>query len=250
MSEQVPAVNRKLPVSAVLFGVLGGLVGGAIGAVLGIAVGAGLAAAFHVPQMEGAAGYFAGSIALIVIALATPASILLTLYWKGVRRIWLLVGLVIVCLSIVAIGAAGFGIWYSAQPHILNRNRSTPQLQFEVKPPDGQSAESLAGVEPELDTDRNVMPGYWNKEGTDPGVRSGAVEVYFRTKQRFFILKFPNHEDRIFDLHLPANPMKPRFREWSVWKKPDFIAKGEEQPVRFSGGNEYQIRFRMDYRDD
>lgn len=94
------------------------------------------------------------------------------------------------------------------------------------------------------------MPGEWNKEATNPGVRAGFVEVYFRTKQRFFALKFPNHEDRLFQLRLPANPMKPRFREWSEWQKPDFIARGDEQPVRFSGGNEYQIRYRMYYRED
>lgn len=243
------AAIKTLSVSAILFGMLGGIVGGALALVLGIALGAVLGNAFHVSQMEGTAGYFAMGIGLIVVAIGAPAAITFTLYWRGVRKIWLLVGFVAVCLGISAVAASSFGIWYSMQPHILNPNRSTPQLQFEVKPPDGQSIESLAGVEAELDTDRNTMPGYWSKEG-DPGVRSGAVEVYFRTKRRFFILKFPNHEDRIFDLHLPANPMKPRFREWSAWKKPDFVAKGEEQPVRFSGGNECQIRFRMDYRDD
>lgn len=241
---------KSLSISAVLLGILAGILGGAIALVIGIALGAVLAKAFHVSQMEGTAGYFAMGIALIVMVIATPAAILLTLYWRGVRKIWLLVGFVFVCLGITAVAAAGFGIWYSVQPHILNPNRSTPQLQFEVKPPDGQSIESLANVEPQLDTDRNSMPGEWNKEATNPGVRAGFVEVYFRTKQRFFALKFPNHEDRLFQLRLPANPMKPRFREWSEWQKPDFIARGDEQPVRFSGGNEYQIRYRMYYRED
>ena len=45
------------------------------------------------------------------------------------------------------------------QPHILNAHGPTPLLEFEVKPPDGRSVESLAEVEAELDTDRNVMPG-------------------------------------------------------------------------------------------
>lgn len=243
----MPTPIKNLSVSAVLFGMLGGIVGGALALVLGIALGAALASAMNVSQMEGTAGYFAMSIALIVMAVVTPAVIVFTLYWRGVRRIWLLAGFVIVCLGMASVGAAGFGIWYSAQPHYLI---PTPQLQFEVKPPEGESTESLAAVEIQLDTDRNSMPGNWNSDNTDPGMRSGFVEVYFRTRQRFFVLKFPNREDRIFQLRLPANPMKPRFREWSDWKKPDYIAKGEAQPVRFSGGNEYQIRFRMDYRDD
>jgi hypothetical protein len=199
--------------------------------------------------MEGAAGYFAVSIALIVAVITTPAAILLTLYWRGVRRMWLLVGLITSGIGIAAVAAAGFGAWYVRQPHILNTNGPTPLLQFEIKPPDGQSVESLAGIEPELDTDRNVMPAYWNNDASSAGVRAGYVEVYYRTKQRLFVLKFPNHEDRIFRLHLPANPMKPRFREWSVWQKPDFVAKGADQPVRASGGNDFQIRYKIDYQD-
>lgn len=225
---------------------LGGVVGGGIGLVLGIALGAGLASVFHVSQMEGTAGFFAVGIALIVAAIVTPGSILLTLYWRGVRKVFLLLGLVAACIGIVAVAGAGFGIWYAAQPHIL---KPTPLLQFEIKPAEGQSVESLAGIEPELDTDRNVMPGYWNKDEANSGVRTGYVEVYFRTRQRLFVLKFPNHDDRIFKLRLPANPMKPRFREWSAWQNPDFVAKGSEQPVRFSGGNDFQIRYKIDYQD-
>ena len=236
---------KKLPVSAVLLAMLAGLVGGAIGFGIGLA----LAAAFHVSSMEGAAGYFAVGIALIVTVLSAPGAILLTLYWRGVRKIWLLVGLIAALLGIFGAGAAGFGAWYAAQPHILNTNGPTPILEFEIKPPEGQSLESLADVEPELDTDRNVMPGYWKKDAQASDVRAGYVEVYYRTSQRLFVLKFPNHEDRIFQLRLPANPMKAKYREWSDWRKPDFVAKGAEQPSRASGGNDCQIRYRLDYQN-
>jgi len=200
--------------------------------------------------MEGEAGYFAVAIALIVALIVTPSSILLTLYWRGVRTIWLFVGFITVCLSIVAIAAAGFGLWYMRQPHILNAHGPTPLLEFEVKPPDGRSVESLAEVEAELDTDRNVMPGYWHKDTTEKAsVRAGYVEVYYRTSQRLFVLKFPDHEDRIFRLSLPANPMKAKYRAWSDWKKPDFVAKAGEQPSRPSGASDYQIRYKVDYQD-
>ena len=247
---ELRAATKKLPVSAILFGILAGIIGVGAGLFLGFALGSALAAALHVSPMEGGAGYFAISIALIVTVIVAPSSILLALYWRGIRGLWLFVGLITVCLSLVVIAASGFGLWYAAQPHYLNINGPTPLLEFEVKPPEGQSAESLANVEPELDTDRNSMPGYWHTDSTETaGVRSGYVEVYYRTSRRLFVLKFPGHEDRIFQLHLPANPMKAKYRAWSGWQKPDFVAKAGEQPSRPSSGNDYQIRYRMDYQD-
>jgi hypothetical protein len=244
------AATKKLSVSAILFGILAGIIGIAAGLFLGFALGAALAAAFHVSGFEGGAGYFAAAIALLVAAIVTPSSILLTLYWRGIRGLYLFVGLIAVCLSIVAIAASGVGIWYAGQPHVLNINGPTPQLEFEVKPPAGQSIESLSDVQPELDTDRNAMPGYWHTDAPqDAGVRAGYVELYFRTSQRLFVLKFPGDTDRIFKLKLPANPMRAKYRAWSDWQNPDFVAKGNEQPSRFSGGNEYQIRYKMDYQD-
>ena len=111
-------------------------------------------------------------------------------------------------------------------------------------------AESLADVQPELDTDRNAMPGYWHTEAPqDQGVRAGYVELYFRTSQRLFVLKFPSQEDKIFRLKLPANPMRTKYRAWSDWQNPDFVAKAGQQPSRPSGSNDYQIRYKMDYQD-
>jgi len=244
------AATKKLSFSAILFGILGGIIGLVAGLFLGFALGSALAAAFHVSTFEGGAGYFAAAIALIVTVIVTPSTILLTLYWRGVRRMWLFVGLVVVGVSIAAITASGFGIWYAGQPHVLNLNGPSPLLEFEVKPPDGQSLRALTDVQPELDTDRNVMPGYWHTDSAEnSGVRAGYVEVYFRTSQRLLVLKFPGHEDRIFQLRLPANPMKAKYRAWSEWQKPDFVARGGEQPSRPSGGNEYQIRYKVDYQD-
>jgi hypothetical protein len=249
-NHQLQATTKKLPVSGILFGVLAGIIGIGAGLFLGFALGSALAAALHVSPMEGGAGYFATSIALIVTAVVTPSAILLALYWRGIRGLWLLAGLIAVCLSIFVISASGFGLWYAAQPHVLNMNGPTPLLEFEVKPPDGQSVQSLANAEAELDTDRNTMPGYWRTGPSDnPNVRAGYVELYFRTSKRFFVLKFPGNEDRIFQLHLPANPMKPKYRTWSQWQKPDFVAKGDQQPTRFPGGNDYQIRYKLDYQD-
>jgi hypothetical protein len=246
----VQLATKKLSVSAILFGILAGIIGIGAGLFLGFALGAALAAAFHVSTFEGEAGYFAAAIALIVTCIVAPGLILLTLYWRGTRGLWLFVGLITVCVSLGIIVVSGFGIWYAGQPHVLNINGPTPLLEFEVKPPAGQSVQSLADVQPELDTDRNAMPGYWHTDASqDPGVRAGYVELYFRTSQRLFVLKFPRQEDKIFRLKLPANPMREKYRAWSDWQNPDFVAKGGQQPTRPTGGNEYQIRYKMDYQD-
>ena len=225
--------TKKLSVSAILFGIIAGIIGIGGGLFLGFALGAALAAAFHVSTFEGEAGYFAVAIALLVTCVVAPGLILLTLYWRGTRGLWLFVGLISVCFSLAVIAVSGFGIWYAGQPHVLNINGPTPQLEFEVKPPAGQSVQSLADVQPELDTDRNAMPGYWHTDAPqDQGVRAGYVELYFRTSQRLFVLKFPGQEDKIFRLKLPANPMRTKYRAWSDWQNPDFVAKG--RPATFS----------------
>jgi hypothetical protein len=43
--------------------------------------------------------------------------------------------------------------------------------------------------------------------------------------------------------------MKAKYRAWSEWQNPEFIAKAGEQPTRPSGGSDYQIRYKLDYQD-
>ena len=94
------------------------------------------------------------------------------------------------------------------------------------------------------------MPGYWHTDAPkDAGVRAGYVELYFRTSQRLFVLKFPGDTDRILRLKLPANPIRQKYRAWSDWQNPDFVAKPGEQPSHPSDGDKYQIRCKMDYQD-
>jgi hypothetical protein len=85
----VQPATKKLSVNAILFGILAGIIGIAAGLFLGFALGATLAAAFHVSTFEGEAGYFAAAIALPVICIVAPGLILLTLYWRGTRGLWL-----------------------------------------------------------------------------------------------------------------------------------------------------------------
>ena len=101
---------KKLRVSAILLGIVGGIIGLAAGLCLGFALSAILARAMHISSFEASAGYFAISIAILVTVLVAPVAILLTLYWRGIRGIWLFIGLVIVCVSMFAIAASGLEI--------------------------------------------------------------------------------------------------------------------------------------------
>ena len=85
----VQPATKRLSVSAILFGIVAGIIGIAAGLFLGFALGAALAAAFHVSTFEGEAGYFAAAIALLVTCIVAPGLILLTLYWRGARGLWL-----------------------------------------------------------------------------------------------------------------------------------------------------------------
>ena len=116
------AAPKKLSIGAILLGIVGGIIGLAAGLFLGFALGAILATVMHISSFEGGAGYFAISIAILVTILVAPVVILLTLYWRGTRGIWLFIGLIIVGVSTFAIGASGLGIRYAAQPHVLNLN--------------------------------------------------------------------------------------------------------------------------------
>ena len=102
--------RRKNFASAQFFSVVGGIIGLAAGLCLGFALSAILARAMHISSFEGSAGYFAISIAILVTVLVAPVAILLTLYWRGIRGIWLFIGLVIVCVSMFAIAASGLEI--------------------------------------------------------------------------------------------------------------------------------------------
>src|SRR5262245_36662641 len=97
------AAPKKLSVSAILLGIVGGIIGLAAGSFLGFALGAILARILHISSFEGGAGYFAIAIALLVTVLVAPVAIVLTLYWRGTRGIWLFIGLAIVCVSMVAV---------------------------------------------------------------------------------------------------------------------------------------------------
>ena len=101
---------KKLSVSAILLGIVGAIIGLAAGLFLGFALGAILAKVMHISSFEGGAGYFAILVAILVTVLIAPVAILLTFYWRGIRGIWLFIGLVIVCVSMFAIAASGLEI--------------------------------------------------------------------------------------------------------------------------------------------
>jgi hypothetical protein len=174
---RVQAAAKKLPVSAILLAMLAAVFGGVVGALFGGLIGSLLAIAMHISAREGESGYFIIFIGLVAIAIVTPTAVLLALYWRGVRQWWLLLGLIITFVGIACVGAAGFGIWYAAQPHILNANGPTPRLEFEVKPPDGASAQTLADYRQWSDWQK---PDFVAKPGSQPSRAQGGADYQIR----------------------------------------------------------------------
>lgn len=250
MTAAAPAKNHGLSVGTIFLTMLVALVSGAVGAFLGAAAASAYAAAVHMSNMEGGRGYFAIAIGLLVgLGLMISATVF-TLYRRGARGVWLLLGLAVTMLSLVATTAAGFGLYYLSQPQILNANAAPVQLQVELVGPANSTRDDLLALEANLNTNLNTMPVTWRKDAdgsNSPATIEGYVELYFRTASRTIVLELPNKEKRLFALKLPANPKSPRYKEWSEWQGASFVDRPDLQnPIHASGESDYKIRYRVE----
>jgi hypothetical protein len=231
----------------ILVAMLLGLIGGAISFFLGAAAASVIASATHMSNMEGARGYFAVAIGLLTGIVGMIVTMALTVRWRGAASFAGGLGTTLASLGgLVLLAAAGVGIYYISIPHPIHRNGPPVYLKFEIAPPPGGTAPNIATWEVELDTDKNVMNGYWDRDtrGEQSGrsVVSGRVELYYRTSQRMLVMKMPDREARIFRLRLPADPTAARFRQWSEWRKADFAdSPGQNGPT--AKAQDYQVRY-------
>lgn len=251
----MPRGGKGLSFATVLLAMLAALGSGALGVFAGGAVASAIAAVSQMSNMEGARGYFAMAIGLLVGMITTIAGTLFALYRRGVRGISLFLGLITTLVALTAVASAGFGLWYVSQPQILNRNGPPVQLQLELMGPEGMTRETLAALEAELNTDQNTATVYWRDEAQPAAgaraVVAGYCDLYFRTSSRTIVLTLPNKEKRLFLLKLPANPTRPKYREWSQWQGASFIDRPELQSlIRADGQADYQIRYRVDAQID
>jgi hypothetical protein len=232
---------------------IAGILGLAAGWIIAVAVLIGFSAVLGVADREGGlammaffgVGPFAGLIGLI-------AGVWLALRRYNRRGLAALAAHVAVTLLIVAaLAAATAGAFWINRPYVAS-NALPPSLMFEIKLPRGTSApalvsqaEAYARRSPiELQTSENTMSAEIDAVREEDGrsVVSGRVEMYYRTRERFLVLK-QSSGDVVFEIKLGATPE--HSDQFSGWQPPIPI----EGQLLGTGENGYQIRYRAAWEE-
>jgi len=239
---------KKLKLSTILIAAIAGLVGFGVVFFIGALIASFAAVPLHISTMEGARGYFAALVGMIAGVLGFVGAAWLVLRRRGVRGVRVALGGIAAFALIIVSAASAVGIWYSMQPHVLNRNGPEPLLRLEIRAP--QNIAIFADATAELTTDRNAADVVLEKPD-ETETRRGYVPLYYRTSHRLLALKFPNGGARLYNLRLPANPMPKKYHAWSGWQKPDFVDEpGSTGPKRAGDGPDIEVRYHVETADD
>jgi hypothetical protein len=239
---------KKLRFSTILIAAAAGLLGFGVCLFIGALIASFVAAPLHISTMEGARGYFAMLIGILAGVVGFVGAVWLVLRRRGVRGVRVALGGIAAFALIIVSAASAVGIWYSMQPHVLNRNGPEPLLRLEMRAP--QNIAIFADATAELTTDRDKADVILEKPD-ETATRRGYVQLYYRTSHRLLALKFPNGGARLYNLHLPANPMPKKYHAWSEWQKPDFVDEpGSTGPKRAGGGPDIEVRYHVETADD
>ena len=239
---------RKLKLSTIFIAAIAGLVGFGVVFFIGALIASFAAGPLHISTMEGARGYFAALAGMLAGVLGFVSAAWLVLRRRGVRGVRVAVGGIAALALIIVSAAAAVGIWYSMQPHILNRNGPEPLLRLEIRAPENIAI--FADATAELTTDRNTADVILEKPD-ETATRRGYVALYYRTSHRLLALRFPNGGARLYNLRLPANPMPKKYHVWSAWQKPDFVDEpGSTGPKRAGDGPDIEVRYHVETSDD
>jgi hypothetical protein len=239
---------RKLKLSTIFIAAIAGLVGLGVFFFIGALIASFAAGPLHISTMEGARGYFAALVGIIAGVFGFVGAAWLVLRRRGVRGVRVAVGGIAAFALIIISAASAVGIWYSMQPHVLNRNGPEPLLRLEIRAPENIAI--FADATAELTTDRNTVDVILEKPD-ETATRRGYVPLYYRTSHRLLALKFPNGGARLYNLRLPANPMPKKYHAWSAWQKPDFVDEpGSTGPKRAGDGPDIEVRYHVETADD
>jgi hypothetical protein len=239
---------KKLKFSTILIAAIAGLVGFGVFFFIGGLIASFAAVPLHISTMEGARGYFAALVGMIAGVFGFIGAAWLVLRRRGVRGVRVALGGIAAFALIIVSAASAVGIWYSMQPHVLNRNGPEPLLRLEIRAP--QNIAIFADATAELTTDRNAADVVLEKPD-ETATRRGYVPLYYRTSHRLLALKFPNGGARLYNLRLPANPMPKKYHAWSGWQKPDFVDEpGSTGPKRAGDGPDIEVRYHVETADD
>ena len=241
---------KKLKFSTILVAAIAGLVGLGVFFFVGALIASLAAGPLHISTMEGARGYFAALVGIIASVFGFVGAAWLVLRRRGVRGVRVGLGGIAAFALIIVSAASAVGIWYSMQPHVLNRNGPEPLLRLEIRTP--QSIAIFTDATAELTTDRNGADVVLEKAvESDPLTRRGYVPLYYRTSHRLLAVKFPNGGARLYNVRLPANPMPKKYHAWSEWQKPDFVDEpGSTGPKRAGTGPDIEVRYHVETADD
>ena len=235
-----------------LIALLAGLLMAAIGAVLGLAFGSVLAGVFGISSFEGAAGYFAVSIAVMVGFIGLIAGIVLALWIKGGISGFFALGArtAIVVVVIAAIATAGVLIRLAT---VENFSGGNPTLEFEIRLPAGMPAPERSKIDFEMQAGSQRSGGLfkdeWMRREDNRAVLSGLVPLYTRTSSRILVVTLPGQPKLLFQLGLSATP-KPS-TEYSAWQRVSHLddMKQDSQPRRPKADETFEIRLKVPPRD-
>ena len=248
LSSRVVQPGKKLKFSTILIAAVAGLVGFGVVFFIGALIASFAAGPLQISTKEGARGYFAVLIGVLAGVLGFVGATWLVLRRRGVRGVKVALGGIAAFALIIVSAASALGIWYSLQPHVLNRNGPEPLLRLEIRAP--QNIAIFADATAELTTDRNTADVVLEK-ADERATRRGYVPLYYRTSHRLLALKFPNGGARLYNLRLPANPMPKKYHAWSEWQKPDFVDEpGSTGPKRAGTGPDIEVRYHVETADD
>ena len=231
------------------------LIGGIIGIVSGFFAGAFagslIAAATHMSNFEGAAGYFAVLIGLLGAVIGLILGVWIAFRVLGVRKgIGAVMAYGVLSLGSIIAGGAVV-IWLMLFfDSTLNRGSAKPQALFEIRmSPGTKLAADRSDVEIELNTDQNSAYAYKSKEeyqyndGNRP-VISGGVDLAFRTSSRIIVLKRKGEPDLLFRLNLSGKPG--HTDAFGPWQPIDWLADANaQQPRKATAADQYEIRYRV-----
>lgn len=231
-----------------LIALLAGLLMAAIGAVLGLAFGSALAGAFGISSFEGAAGYFAVSIAILAGFVGLIAGIVLALWIKGGISGFFALGArtAVLLVVVAAIATGGVLIRLATVEHFSGGN---PTLEFEIRLPAGMPAPERGKIDFEMQAGSQRSGGLfkdeWMRREDNRAVLAGLVPLYTRTSSRILVVTLPGQPKLLFQLGLSATPKASN--DYGAWQRVSHLddMKQDSRPRRPNADETFEIRFKV-----
>lgn len=232
----------------VLIAMIAGLLGGALSAAATFFITMGLCQVLNVSNREGASGYLAMYVGLLVGLAGMIVSIVMTLRFRGqsAGAVWMQAPLALG--GIVAVAAVGVYMYYNAHDHPIITNGAPPVLQFQLQAPSNANLPDAKSIQVQLQSGETRAEGQWDVAQTGQAdgrpALTGHLELYVKTSQRMLVFDFPGQVNQLFNLRLPASPLAKKYQKWSDWQNADFMfTPASNVGQKVTPANAYRIRY-------